>query len=143
MVIMSRSQDKLQRVANEISELFISSCLYIFSSRILTPPHPHTLTPSHPRPTPPHPHTPGPHLHTLTPPAHTSTPSHPWPTPPHPHTPGPHLHTLTPPAHTSTPSHPRPTPPHYCTLAYIVVSLHALITHPPIPTPLYRGEVQP
>ena len=31
MVIMSRSQDKLQKVADEISELAVSSCIFVFS----------------------------------------------------------------------------------------------------------------
>jgi len=56
---MSRSQDKLQKVADEISELLISGCLCIFiftlTPHILTSPHPHTPPPH--IPTPSHPHT--------------------------------------------------------------------------------------
>ena len=53
MVIMSRSQDKLQKVADEISELAVSSCIFMSltsssfvpSSLLLTP-----TCPSHPSP---------------------------------------------------------------------------------------------
>ena len=48
MVIMSRSQDKLQKVANEISELAVSSCSFVLLTSSLSALSSCLLTPTHP-----------------------------------------------------------------------------------------------